>query len=130
MKNIIRVILFSAFLTLFSYAASAEPATYQGCLPPEVNTEFQTMSADEPQKPLTNQKLLTILIEFNDVKIQYGTEFWSKQMFDTTPNALSVVNYWKENSNGLDVFEPANTSKVIVGDKGIISYEYYHNINY
>ncbi len=130
MKNIIRVILFSAFFVLFSSAASAEPVTYQGCLPPEVNAEFRTMSADEAQKPLTNQKLLTILIEFNDVKIQYGTEFWSKQMFDTTPNALSVVNYWKENSNGLDVFEPANTSKVIVGDKGIISYEDYHNINY
>lgn len=130
MKNIIRVILFSAFLTLFSYAASAEPVTYQGCFPPEVNTEFQTMSADEPQRPLTHQKLLTILIEFNDVKIQYGTEFWSKQMFDTTPNALSVVNYWKENSNGLDIFEPANTSKVKVGDKGVVSEEDYTNIDF
>lgn len=130
MKNIIRVILFSAFLTLFSYAASAEPVTYQGCLPPEVNTEFQTMSADEPQRPLTHQKLLTILIEFNDVKIQYGTEFWSKQMFDTTPNALSVVNYWKENSNGLDIFEPADTSDIEVGRKGTVSYEDYTDIAY
>lgn len=124
--------LFSAFVMLFSSAASAEPVTYQGCLPPEVNAEFQTMSADEPQKPLTNQKLLTILIEFNDVKIQYGTEFWSKQMFDTTPNALSVVNYWKENSNGLDVFEPADTLELQekVGNSGIVSVENYSDIEY
>ncbi|NDO19181.1 hypothetical protein FMM68_05870 [Lachnospiraceae bacterium MD329] len=130
MKNIIRVILFSAFLTLFSYAASAEPVTYQGCLPPEVNTEFQTMSADEPQKPLTHQKLLTILIEFNDVKIKMGSDFWNKEMFDTTPGKLSVVNYWKENSNGLDIFEPADTSGIEVGRKGTVSYEDYTDIAY
>ncbi len=130
MKNIIRVILFSAFLTLFSYAASAEPVTYQGCLPPEVNTEFRTMSADEPQKPLTHQKLLTILIEFNDVKIKMGSDFWNKEMFDTTPGKLSVVNYWKENSNGLDIFEPADTSGVEVGRKGTVSYEDYTDIAY
>ncbi len=130
MKNIIRIILFSAFLTLFSYAASAEPATYQGCLPPEVNAEFQTMSADEPQKPLTHQKLLTILIEFNDVKIKMGSDFWNKEMFDTTPGKLSVVNYWKENSNGLDIFEPADTSDIGVGRKGTVSYEDYTDIAY
>ncbi|MCI8519901.1 MAG: hypothetical protein HFE50_00220 [Clostridia bacterium] len=130
MKNIIRVILFSAFFVLFSSAASAEPVTYQGCLPPEVNAEFQTMSADEPQKPLTNQKLLTVLIEFNDVKIKMGSDFWNKEMFDTTPGKLSVVNYWKENSNGLDIFEPADTSGVEVGRKGTVSYEDYTDIAY
>lgn len=130
MKNIIRIMLFSAFVMLFSSAASAEPVTYQGCLPPEVNAEFQTMSADEPQKPLTNQKLLTILIEFNDVKIKMGSDFWNKEMFDTTPSKLSVVNYWKENSNGLDIFEPADTSDIEVGRKGTVSYEDYTDIAY
>ena len=130
MKNIIRVILFSAFFVLFSSAASAEPVTYQGCLPPEVNAEFRTMSADEAQKPLTNQKLLTVLIEFNDVKIKMGSDFWNKEMFDTTPGKLSVVNYWKENSNGLDIFEPADTSGVEVGRKGTVSYEDYTDIAY
>ncbi len=130
MKNIIRIMLFSAFVMLFSSAASAEPVTYQGCLPPEVNAEFQTMSADEPQKPLTHQKLLTILIEFNDVKIKMGSEFWNKEMFDTTPGKLSVVNYWKENSNGLDIFEPADTSDIEVGRKGTVSYEDYTDIAY
>lgn len=130
MKNIIRIMLFSAFVMLFSSAASAEPVTYQGCLPPEVNAEFRTMSADEPQKPLTHQKLLTILIEFNDVKIKMGSDFWNKEMFDTTPGKLSVVNYWKENSNGLDIFEPADTSGVEVGRKGTVSYEDYTDIAY
>lgn len=103
-----------------------------GCLPPAVNEEYRLtlMSDDTPQKPLTNQKLLTILIEFNDVEIKYGAEYWSKQMFDTTPGALSVVNYWKENANGLDIFEPAETSGVEVGRKGTASYEVYTDINY
>jgi M6 family metalloprotease-like protein len=88
------------------------------------------MSADEPQKPLTHQKLLTILIEFNDVKIKMGSDFWNKEMFDTTPGKLSVVNYWKENSNGLDIFEPADTSGIEVGRKGTVSYEDYTDIAY
>ena len=103
-----------------------------GCLPPAVNEEYQPMlmSDDTPQKPLTHQKLLTILIEFNDVEIKYGAEYWSKQMFDTTPGALSVVNYWKENSNGLDIFEPADTSTVTNGRTGTVSYEEYSDIDY
>ncbi len=130
MKNIIRIILFSAFLTLFSYAASAEPATYQGCLPPEVNAEFRTMSADEPQKPLTHQKLLIILIEFKDADIKFSEQYWHDKMFDTTPGALSVVNYWKENANGADIFEPYDTSGVTNGRTGTVSYEEYSDIDY
>ena len=94
------------------------------------NNKIQLMSTDEIQEISETKKLLTILIEFNDIQMKYDAEFWSKQMFDTTPNALSVVNYWKENANGLDVFEPVETSNIIVDRKGTTSYEDYIDINY
>ena len=67
---------------------------------PMEDNEIQLMSANETQETSETKKLLTILIEFEDVKIQYGADFWSKQMFCDEPGAISVVNYWKENANG------------------------------
>lgn len=98
-----------------------------------VDDSIALMSASkEPaqEKPLTHQKLLTLLIEFNDVKLKYDGEFWQKRMFSTYPKDLSVVNYWKENANGLDVFEPADTSRVQDGNVGIVSFEEYADIGY
>lgn len=103
-----------------------------GCLPPAVNEEYRLtlMSDDTPQKPLTNQKLLTILIEFEDVKMHFSNQFWHDEMFDTTPGALSVVNYWKENANGVDVFAPADISSVVNGRTGTVDYEDYIDVRY
>lgn len=95
----------------------------------DIDIEFFS-AEDEYQKPLTHQKLLTILIDFNDIKITMCSEFWNKEMFDTTRDKLSVVNYWKENSNGLDIFEPADTSGVETGRKGTVSYKDYIDIDY
>ncbi|MDO5399219.1 MAG: hypothetical protein Q4G33_14980 [bacterium] len=98
---------------------------------PVENDSIQLMLADtEQQKPLTDQPLLTILIEFSDVKIQYGSDFWSRQMFDDTPGALSVVNYWKENANGKNIFIPADTKNVEVGREGTVRYEDYTDVGY
>ncbi len=95
------------------------------------NDNIQLMGADEEQqKSLTHQKLLTILIEFNDVGIKHGAKFWSRQMFSTEQNALSVVNYWKENSNGLTVFESAAISGASKGRTGKVSYGDYTDIDY
>lgn len=92
---------------------------------PTRNNGVQLFSADIEnvnKKPLTNQKLLTVLIEFSDVKIKHNAAFWNKQMFDTTQGALSVVNYWKENSNGLDVFEPTRIVNAKTDREGAVAY--------
>lgn len=93
---------------------------------------IQLMSADKTQETVETKKLLTILIEFEDVKMHFSNQFWHDEMFDTTPGALSVVNYWKENANGVDVFAPANTSEIKKKEKqeGIASDEDYINIKY
>lgn len=92
-----------------------------------VSADNRTANA---QAPLIHQKLLVILIEFNDISIEFGSEYWHDSMFSTNPNDLSVVNYYKENSGGLDVFEPANTAGVQDGRKGTASYKDYNNVNY
>lgn len=84
----------------------------------------------EQKKPLTHQKLLTLLIEFSDVKLKYDGEFWAKRMYSTNPKNISVVNYWKENSNGLEVFEPSDTSGIVDGVTGKSSSGSYTNICY
>ncbi len=96
---------------------------------PIEDNEIQLMSANETQE---TENLFTILIEFNDVKIKYGSEFWSKQMFLDEPGALSVVNYWKENANGKAVFTPVDTSglKDKVGNEGIVSVGEYTDTKY
>lgn len=130
-------IVFAAVFGCNAFAAPVYPSFDElmipqtGCVLPCGDSDIELFSADdEAQKPLTHQKLLLILIEFNDVKIKFGEEYWSKQMFDTTPGALSVVNYWKENANGLDVFEPYDTSTVTNARTGKVSYENYTDVGY
>lgn len=67
------------------------------------------------------KKLLTLLIEFSDVKLKYDADFWAKRMYSTDSTDISVVNYWKENADGVDVFEPADTSGVLNGMTGTVS---------
>ena len=98
-----------------------------------VDDGIALMSASEEpaqKKTLTHQKLLTLLIEFSDVKIKYDDEFWHKRMFSTDPKDISVVNYWKENANGLDVFEPADTSNIPDGVTGKGSSGEFEDIGY
>lgn len=99
---------------------------------PMEDNEIQLMSANETQETSETKKLLTILIEFEDVKIQYGADFWSKQMFCDEPGAISVVNYWKENANGKEIFKPTSTVELQekVGNSGIVSVENYTDIEY
>jgi M6 family metalloprotease-like protein len=101
----------------------------------DVNDGIQLMSVDDEtvdKKPLTDQALLTILIEFNDTEIKYGADFWGKQMFCDEPGAISVVNYWKENANGKEIFKPTSTVELQekVGNSGIVSVENYTDIEY
>ncbi len=124
-----------AFVLLLGSKAFAEPVfpshdelmmSQMSCVQSAPHADVQLMSADdEQQKPLTHQKLLTILIGFNDIPIKYDCDHWNKKMFSTNPNDISVVNYWKENANGLDIFEPADTSEVQIGREGMVSTEGY-----
>lgn len=97
---------------------------------PADNNGIQLMSTDDIQETVETKKLLTILIEFEDVKMHFSNQFWHDEMFDTTPGALSVVNYWKENANGVDVFEPADISSVVDGRTGTVDYEEYTDVGY
>lgn len=97
------------------------------------NDGIQLMSADDKmsgKQPLTDQKLFTILIEFKDIPIKYGVDYWHDKMYDKTNGVHSVVNYWQENANGRDVFKPAVTEGIKKGDKGTVSYKDYTDINY
>lgn len=76
------------------------------------------------------KKLLTLLIEFNDVKLKYDGDFWAKQMYSSNPKDISVVNYWKENANGRDVFEASDTSGIVDGVTGKVSSGDYKDIRY
>ena len=91
-----------AFILLFGNTAVAAPIfssfdefmiPQTGCVQFIGDTDIALFSTEaKQQKPLTHQKLLAILIEFNDVKITMDSEFWNKEMFDITPGKLSVVN--------------------------------------
>lgn len=56
--------------------------------------------------PKTNQELLLILIEFNNVPLQKDGQYWSNHYFG---NGKSVAQYYKDMSGGLDIFTPAKT---------------------
>ena len=77
---------------------------------PNDSDGIQLMSLEEMQETDGIKKLLTVLIEFEDVKIKRDGEYWYKHMYSTNPHDISVVNYWKENAEGRDVFEPSDTS--------------------
>jgi M6 family metalloprotease-like protein len=59
--------------------------------------------------PKTNQELLLLLIEFNDVSLQRSDNYWSNQYFT---GDKSVAGYYRDMSNGLDVFVPATTKNI------------------
>lgn len=60
------------------------------------------------KKPTGPQKLLVVLVSFNNVTIQSPESYWYDQCFGTTGKTLR--NYFKENSNGNFYFDPANES--------------------
>lgn len=59
--------------------------------------------------PKTNQELLLILIEFNNVPLQNDSQYWSNHYFG---NGKSVAQYYKDMSGGLDIFTPAKTQGI------------------
>ena len=67
------------------------------------------MSPAAPVIPaaMTNQRLLVLLIEFDNMPLLRDSAFYHNKYFNTTPGALSVANYFRDMAGGRDVFIPA-----------------------
>ena len=59
--------------------------------------------------PKTNQELLLLLVEFNDAPIQKDGQYWNAQYFG---DGKSVAQYYKDMSEGLNIFIPAATQNI------------------
>ena len=55
----------------------------------------------------TNQRLLVVLIEFENMPLLRDSAFYHNKYFNTTPGAISVANYFRDMSGGHNIFIPA-----------------------
>jgi hypothetical protein len=62
---------------------------------------------------LVDQRVLVLLIEFNNHQMIGDSQFYSNKYFDTSPDATSVVNYFRDMSGGHRIFMPAVTTDSI-----------------
>lgn len=72
-------------------------------------TGMNEFNQDILKLPKTNQELLLLLIEFNDVSIQKNSQYWSEKYFS---GDKSVAGYYRDMSNGLDIITPAITQNI------------------
>lgn len=61
----------------------------------------------------TNEQVVLILVEFNDTPLVESEEYWHNLYFSTNPGDVSMTNYYKEVSGGLNVFVPAQTKTIV-----------------
>ena len=55
----------------------------------------------------TNQRLLVVLVEFNNMPLLRDSAFYHNKYFNTSPGAVSVANYFRDMSGGQNIFIPA-----------------------
>lgn len=55
----------------------------------------------------TNQRLLMLLVEFDNMSLVNDSAFYHNKYFNTTPGAISVANYFRDMSGGHNIFIPA-----------------------
>ena len=55
----------------------------------------------------TNQRLLVVLIEFDNMPLLRDSAFYHNKYFNTSPGAISVANYFRDMSGGQNIFIPA-----------------------
>ena len=65
----------------------------------------------DASKIMQNQKILLLLIGFNNVDTYVEEQHWSDKYF--SPNSKSVVNYFETMSGGRNIFGPAATLSVV-----------------
>lgn len=55
----------------------------------------------------TNQRLLVLMIEFDDMPMVEDSAFYHNKYFNTAQGAISVANYFRDMSGGRNIFVPA-----------------------
>jgi len=55
----------------------------------------------------TNQRLLVLLVEFDNMPMLRDSAFYHNKYFNTAPGAISVANYFRDMSGGHNIFVPA-----------------------
>ena len=55
----------------------------------------------------TNQRLLVVLLEFENMPLINDSAFYHNKYFNTAPGAISVANYFRDMSGGHNIFIPA-----------------------
>jgi len=53
------------------------------------------------------QRLLVLLLEFDDMPLQNSSAFFHNKYFGTAPTAITIANYFRDMSGGRDIFIPA-----------------------
>jgi len=56
---------------------------------------------------LTNQRLLVVLLEFENMPLLNDSAFYHNKYFNTAPGAVSIANYFRDMSGGHNIFVPA-----------------------
>ena len=79
-------------------------------LRPSTSTQGPVSGPWTPYPAFGTRKLLVILVEFSNRTLATTPNDWYTTLFDTTANAKSVVNYYKENSfNKLTIYPAEHT---------------------
>ncbi|GAB2529358.1 M6 family metalloprotease domain-containing protein [Simplicispira piscis] len=81
-------------------------------LRPSTSTQGPVSGPWTPYPASGTRKLLVILVEFSNRTLATTPNDWYSTLFDTTTNAKSVVNYYKENSFGKLTIYPAEHTQV------------------
>ena len=56
-----------------------------------------------------NQRLLVVLVEFDNMPLLRDQAFYNNKYFNTAPGAVSVANYFRDMSGGRNIFVPAGS---------------------
>ena len=96
-----------ALQPLIQQAVSTKPDYTQNASNPLKNLSGSAVAISQ------NQKILLVLLEFDNVTLANNDVYWYKQYFSLASTDKSVVNYYKDQSGGLNIFAPADTTTPI-----------------
>jgi len=74
---------------------------------PRLSPMSTTAAGNTAPHILINQRLLVLLVEFDNMTLNNDSAFYHNKYFNTTPGAISVANYFRDMSGGHDIFVPA-----------------------
>ncbi|MCL2565759.1 MAG: hypothetical protein FWE24_08130 [Defluviitaleaceae bacterium] len=74
---------------------------------PAMASSNMVLAANAATHIQTNQRLLVLMIEFDDMPMVEDSAFYHNKYFNTAPGAISVANYFRDMSGGRNIFVPA-----------------------